>query len=60
MTTQVVDGDPADNIIAAAEHEKAELLVMGHRGLRNVVGLVMGSVLHKVAHLAECACLTVK
>ena len=60
MTTQVVDGDPASNIIAAAGHEKAELVVMGRRGLGNVAGLVMGSVSHKVAHLAECACLTVK
>ncbi len=60
VTTQVVDGDPASNIIAAAGHEKAELVVMGRRGLGNVAGLVMGSVSHKVAHLAECACLTVK
>ncbi len=60
VTTQVVDGDPASSIIAAAEHEKAELVVMGRRGLGNVAGLVMGSVSHKVAHLAECACLTVK
>ena len=57
---RVVDGDPAGNIMAAAEHEKAELVVMGRRGLGNVAGLVMGSVSHKVAHLAECACLTVK
>ena len=60
VKTQVVDGDPASSIIAAAEHEKAELVVMGRRGLGNVAGLVMGSVSHKVAHLAECACLTVK
>ncbi len=26
VKTQVVDGDPASNIIAAAEHEKAELV----------------------------------
>ena len=60
VTTRVVDGDPAGNIIAAAEHENAELVIMGRRGLGNVAGLVMGSVSHKVAHVAECACLTVK
>ena len=60
VKTQVVDGDPAGNIIAAVEHEQAELVVMGRRGLGDVAGLVMGSVSHKVAHLAECACLTVK
>lgn len=60
VTTQIVDGKPADNIIAAAEHEKADLIVMGRRGLGDVAGLLMGSVSHKVTHLADCACLTVK
>ena len=60
VTTQVVDGKPAENIIAAAEHENADLIVMGRRGLGNIGGLLMGSVSNKVAHLAECACLTVK
>jgi len=60
LETRVVDRDPASNIIAAVGHEKAELVVMGRRGLGNVAGLVMGSVSHKVAHLTECSCLTVK
>lgn len=60
VTTEVVDGKPADCIIAAAEHEKADLIVMGRRGLGNVAGLLMGSVSHKVSHLADCACITVK
>ena len=60
VKTQVVDGNPAQNIIAAAEHEKADLIVMGRRGLGNVAGMLMGSVSHKVSHLVECACLTVK
>jgi len=60
VTTQVIDGKPAENIIAAAEHENADLIVMGRRGLGDIAGLLMGSVSHKVTHLAECACLTVK
>lgn len=60
VATQIVDGNPAENIIAAAEHEKADLIVMGRRGLGDVAGLLMGSVSHKVTHLADCACLTVK
>ena len=60
VVSQVVDGKPAENIIAAAEHEKADLIVMGRRGLGDVAGLLMGSVSHKVTHLADCACLTVK
>jgi nucleotide-binding universal stress UspA family protein len=60
VTTQVVDGKPADCIIAAAEFAKADMIVMGRRGLGNVSGLLMGSVSHKVSHLADCACVTVK
>lgn len=60
VTTQVIDGKPAENIIVAAEHENADLIVMGRRGLGDIAGLLMGSVSHKVTHLADCACLTVK
>jgi len=60
VTTQVIDGKPADSIIAAAEAANADMIVMGRRGLGNVTGLLMGSVSHKVSHLAECACVTVK
>lgn len=60
VTTQVVDGKPAESIIAAADSEKADMIVMGRRGLGNVTGLLMGSVSHKVSHLADCACVTVK
>jgi len=60
ITVHRVDGEPAPNILAAAEHEKADMIVMGSRGLGNVAGLLMGSVSHKVSHLATCTCVTVK
>ena len=60
VTVQVVEGKAADNIIAAAAKENADLIVMGRRGLGDVAGLLMGSVSHKVTHLSDCACLTVK
>lgn len=60
ITVEVVDGAPADSILAAAEHEKADMIVMGSRGLSNIGGLLMGSVSHKVSHLAPCTCVTVK
>jgi nucleotide-binding universal stress UspA family protein len=55
-----VDGAPADKIIAAAEKEDADLIVMGSRGLGNVTGLLIGSVSNKVSHLSKCTCVTVK
>ncbi|MEE8334444.1 MAG: universal stress protein [Alphaproteobacteria bacterium] len=60
VTAHIVDGAPADKIIAAAEKENADLIVMGSRGLGNIAGLLMGSVSHKVNHLSKCTCVTVK
>jgi nucleotide-binding universal stress UspA family protein len=54
------EGDPAKAILAAAQEEKADIIVLGRRGLGDLAGLLLGSVSHKVAHLAECACLTVR
>lgn len=60
ITVEVVDGAAADCIIAAVKHQKADMIVMGSRGLSNIGGLLMGSVSHKVSHLAPCTCVTVK
>jgi len=53
-------GDPALELIKQIEKSNVDLIVMGTRGLSNISGLVFGSVSHKVIHLAQCPCLTVK
>jgi nucleotide-binding universal stress UspA family protein len=53
-------GDPAKEILSVANEENADIIVMGRRGRGDLAGLLLGSVSHKVSHLAECACLTVK
>jgi len=53
-------GDPASAILAAAEEQKSDLIVLGTRGLSDLKGLFVGSVSHKVSHLATCTCVTVK
>ncbi len=53
-------GNAAEEIVAQAENAKADLIVIGTRGLSDLRGLVMGSVSHKVIHLASCPCVTVK
>jgi nucleotide-binding universal stress UspA family protein len=60
VRTLLKDGDPAAAILRAADDEAADLIVLGRRGLGDLAGLLLGSVSHKVAHLASCACLTVK
>ena len=53
-------GDAASIILNVARNRNADLIVMGSRGLGEIQGLLMGSVSHKVAHLSECTCATVK
>jgi nucleotide-binding universal stress UspA family protein len=50
---EVVIGDPAREIVAAAERLDTDWIVMGRRGLGDVGGLLMGSVSHKVGHLTD-------
>ena len=53
-------GDPADEILKAAKHFEAELIVIGARSLGTVGRLVLGSVSTKVMHEADCDVLIVK
>ena len=55
----ILEGDPAQAIILAAEDEKCELIVMGTRGLTDLKGMALGSVSHKVLHGADCMVLLV-
>ena len=52
-------GGAGERILHHAKHEAADLIVMGSRGFSEVEGLFLGSVSHKVFHLAPCACMTV-
>lgn len=54
------EGKPADVILETAKSEGAEMIVMGSRGLSDPRAVLLGSVSHKVAHRAECTCVTVK
>lgn len=54
------DGDPAQRILAAAERERADFIVMGHRGLGALRELATGSVSLKVSHDAPCTVVSVK
>lgn len=52
-------GDAGERIIQCAKDKSADLIVMGSRGFGELKGLVLGSVSHKVFHLAPCSCVTV-
>jgi nucleotide-binding universal stress UspA family protein len=57
---QAVYGRAARIVLETADHEGADLIVMGSRGLSDLAGLVLGSVTHKVLHLARCPVLVVR
>jgi nucleotide-binding universal stress UspA family protein len=59
VSSRVAQGSPAHEILGVAQEHGADLLVLGSRGI-GARGLLLGSVSHKVAHLAECTCVLVK
>jgi nucleotide-binding universal stress UspA family protein len=58
--TEVRMGHPARAIVDFAKRAKADLVVIGSRGLGDLEGVFLGSVSHKVATLAPCTCMIVK
>ena len=60
ITRRVENGDPAEEIFKVAKEMNVDLIVLGTRGLGTMRELLMGSVSHKVTHLSECPCMTVK
>jgi len=52
-------GSPAEVIVSMAEEQKADLIVMGARGLGPVKERLFGSVSHRILTLAPCATLIV-
>ncbi len=60
IVQKLLEGSPEKRILEQANHHDVDLIAMGARGLSDIKGLLLGSVSHKVCHLAKCACLTVK
>ena len=52
-------GSPGEVIVSMAEEQKADLIVMGARGLGPVKERLLGSVSHRILTLAPCATLIV-
>jgi nucleotide-binding universal stress UspA family protein len=57
---QLAEGDPAEEIIRAAQDTGAELIVMATHGRTGLQRLLMGSVAEQVMRKAVCPVLTVK
>lgn len=53
IEVRTADGDPATRIVEQADVDKADLIVIGTRGLGGVAGALLGSVSRKVSNLAD-------
>lgn len=55
ISSEVLQGPPAQAIVDEAEHWEADLIVMGSRGLGAWSRLLLGSVSNGVVHHAKCS-----
>lgn len=60
VRTVAQSGPVARTIVNYAKRQKADVILMGCRGLGDVEGMLLGSVSHKVVSLADCSVLTVR
>lgn len=60
ISKQIEDGNVASRILEVAANANADLVVTGARGLSGLKALMIGSVSHKVANMANVTCMTVR
>ena len=60
VTTYAREGDPADAILDVAEEEKADLIVIGNKGMTGAKRFLLGSVPNKVSHHAPSSVMIIK
>ena len=60
VATELKVGEPAAQIVDAANKGGFEVVVVGHRGLGRLSEVLLGGVSERVAHLAKCAVVIVK
>jgi nucleotide-binding universal stress UspA family protein len=59
VNEELHEGPEAESILKVAKSRKADLIVMGTRGLGAVKGFLVGSVSRKVIHYASCSVMVV-
>jgi nucleotide-binding universal stress UspA family protein len=60
VTSEVLEGDPAEAIAACAARVDCDFIVTGTRGLGRIGSVLMGSVAQKVVHLSDRPVMLVK
>src|ERR671914_1681934 len=60
VQTHAREGDPADAILDVAEEQKADLIVVGNKGMTGAKRFLLGSVPNKVSHHAPCSVMIIR
>jgi nucleotide-binding universal stress UspA family protein len=60
VQTHPVEADPAEAILDVAEKTKADLIVVGNKGMTGARRFLLGSVPNKVSHHAPCSVIIVR
>ena len=60
VTTHAREGDPADAILDVAEELKADVIVVGNKGMTGAKRFLLGSVPNKVSHHAPCSVMIIR
>jgi nucleotide-binding universal stress UspA family protein len=58
--THVREGEPADAILDIADEVKADLILVGNKGMTGARRFLLGSVPNKISHHAPCSVLIVR
>jgi nucleotide-binding universal stress UspA family protein len=60
VQTHPIEADPADAILNVAEEVKADLIVVGNKGMTGARRYLLGSVPNNVSHHAPCSVIIVR
>ena len=58
--TYARQGDPADALLDVAEEQRADLIIVGNKGMTGARRFLLGSVPNKVSHHAPCSVLIIR
>jgi nucleotide-binding universal stress UspA family protein len=60
VRTHPVEGNPAEAILGVAEEVKADLVVVGNKGMTGARRFILGSVPNNISHHAPCSVMIVQ
>jgi nucleotide-binding universal stress UspA family protein len=60
VNTHARQGDPADAVLDVAEERKADVVIVGNKGMAGAKRFLLGSVPDKISHHAQCSVLIVR